>query len=256
MSDRSLYEGLVPTDPNELTGQTMSSEELERWQGKDGEIYRGLKPTDPNELTGRTMSEKEFISWQGENGEIYRGMVPEDPDKYRMETTGTSDVELGKMVDDFIRATSLTEDGMKALVTQLANEPQAINKLIEQRYHKTGDFLFSYGDWNIDRISADLDIVSNLLSSGYDFSTFKIQPSNEIGDNTVVDFLGFLDHYLNGVSDKRANGKNVKIPNPFNKEEMVYADELLQHMEEYYKKLMESKKEQEAPAEDIEGPKL
>ena len=37
---------------------------------------------------------------------------------------------------------------------------------------------------------------------------------------------------------------------------MVYADELLQHMEEYYKKLMESKKEQEAPAEDIEGPKL
>jgi len=248
-----IYRGMAPRDPGELDRGTMSTEELKAWQGEHGEIYRGMAPRDPGELDRGTMSREEFINWQGKHGEIYRGMVPEDPDKYRLESTGTTNPAIANLVTEFSQLDPADAESVKKIVEQLLQEPSCISKFMERRIRKTADFLYDYGDYNLGKISADMAILTELMVQGYDFTTFKVDLSTQLGEKeNIADFNKFIEYYKMGIERAKANGKNTMVQNQLQPGQQVYAEQVLQVLQTYYQDMLKNAPlTQDAPKIDM-----
>ena len=251
---RRMAEAAIP-EPEKLSAAQLAY--IERMPKTTEEAYRRMAEAaipEPEKLTAEErayiermpknlgesltkMAESSLQTYSEDN--YYKGMVPEDPDKYRYQTTGTTNVDSAKIVDELSKfdiSLTASPDTLLPKLQQIIQEPEAISKLMENRMKNTSDFLYSWGDYNKEHIYTDLSIISQLVENNFDFSSFKVDLSTMLVENPdIVNLDGLLEYYEMGLISKKAEGKNTQIPNPKNPNETITAEQLIDTIKEQIK---------------------
>lgn len=157
---------------------------------------------------------------------------PVDPDEYKLETTGARSEEVAKLVKDLVLSVMnepIHVQNRADVAKLLLTEPDSISKLFERRMRKTSNFLYSSGEYQTEYVFTDLLLMIALQEQGYAFDNFKVDVNFLLGNEpNVVDFDGLLTYYAEGLKNAYSKGKDIRIPNPFNLEQKVSAEHLVE----------------------------
>lgn len=198
---------------------------------KAAEEYRKEQLKDLDSAAAREEYEKKKAEWGKDakiDDSVFSHDIPqvayEDPDKYRKETTGTDDPEVARMVDEMSKF-EMGADSVDQVMEKIINEPDAVNRVVQNRMRKSADFLYSWGDYNKDALVTDVNVLSNLVKNNFDFANFKVDLNNGLGgEPEIVDFNGYIDYFDKGVQKAKADGRDTKMDIKMNGETVVSTD--------------------------------